>query len=266
VRTGLLGASAAMAMGAVAVTSGLLPGSSEFDIGGNESADRVRAADTPSDLETQGGEQTIPSQRSSTPAGRDAKRSKTPSGSPSPSRSKTATAPFDGKKERESSDGSSSGTAQKRTPAPSQSTATAPDSRPPRNRVSGSGSAETAAKAAVLALVNKERLKAGCSPVLPDTALAELAGNFSEDMAERGFFDHTDPDGDTPWSRAKQAGITNLGGENIARGQANAQSVMDAWMNSPGHRANILNCNYKTLGVGVQFGEGGPWWTQNFGF
>ncbi|HZG04932.1 MAG TPA: CAP domain-containing protein, partial [Streptomyces sp.] len=45
-----------------------------------------------------------------------------------------------------------------------------------------------------------------------------------------------------------------------------AQSVMDAWMDSPGHRANILNCDYRTLGVGAHFAEGGPWWTQNFGF
>lgn len=60
--------------------------------------------------------------------------------------------------------------------------------------------------------------------------------------------------------------MDGLGGENIARGQADAQAVMDAWMNSDGHRANILNCDYKTLGVGVHFGSGGPWWTQDFGF
>ena len=85
-------------------------------------------------------------------------------------------------------------------------------------------------------------------------------------MAARGFFDHTDPDGDTPWDRAAAAGISDLGGENIARGQADAQAVMEAWMNSPGHRANILNCDYRTLGVGVHVGAGGPWWTQDFGF
>ncbi|WP_324603492.1 CAP domain-containing protein [Streptomyces sp. SPB074] len=99
-----------------------------------------------------------------------------------------------------------------------------------------------------------------------DDALASLATAFSDDMAARGFFDHTDPDGDSPWDRAKQAGVGNLGGENIARGQADAASVMKSWMNSPGHRANILNCDYKTLGVGVHFGPGGPWWTQDFGF
>jgi uncharacterized protein YkwD len=85
-------------------------------------------------------------------------------------------------------------------------------------------------------------------------------------MAARGFFDHTDPDGKSPWDRASAAGISNLGGENIARGQADAQAVMTAWMNSPGHKANILNCDFKTLGVGVHFGAGGPWWTQDFGY
>lgn len=106
----------------------------------------------------------------------------------------------------------------------------------------------------------------GCSPVTADSGLASLATAFSDDMASRDFFDHTDPDGATPWDRAKAAGITDLGGENIARGQANAQSVMDSWMNSPGHKANILNCDFKTLGVGVHFGSGGPWWTQDFGY
>ncbi|MYX21339.1 CAP domain-containing protein, partial [Streptomyces sp. SID8380] len=125
---------------------------------------------------------------------------------------------------------------------------------------------ESAAAAAVLALVNQERAKVGCSAVRADGALASLATAFSDDMAARGFFDHTDPDGDTPWDRADQAGVGNLGGENIARGQADAAAVMESWMNSPGHRANILNCDYKTLGVGVHFGSGGPWWTQDFGF
>ncbi|WP_374117341.1 CAP domain-containing protein [Streptomyces sp. RKAG293] len=114
--------------------------------------------------------------------------------------------------------------------------------------------------------MNAERAKVGCSPVTADPSLAKLAQAFSEDMAIRDFFDHTDPDGDTPWDRAKSAGVTNLGGENIARGQADADAVMTAWMNSAGHRANILNCDYKTLGIGVHYAPGGPWWTQDFGF
>lgn len=127
-------------------------------------------------------------------------------------------------------------------------------------------SAPSTAEAEVLALVNEERAKVGCRPLRADEALNGLAEAFSKDMAERGFFDHTDPDGDTPWDRAEQAGVTNLGGENIARGQADAQAVMASWMASEGHRANILNCDYTTIGIGAHVAEGGPWWTQDFGF
>lgn len=127
-------------------------------------------------------------------------------------------------------------------------------------------SAEAQAAAEVLELVNEERSKVGCSPLSANSALADLAESFSDDMAARDFFDHTDPDGKTPWDRAAKAGISSLGGENIARGQADAAAVMEAWMNSPGHKANILNCDFKTLGVGVHFGSGGPWWTQDFGY
>ncbi|GAA0693571.1 hypothetical protein GCM10010193_55260 [Kitasatospora atroaurantiaca] len=120
--------------------------------------------------------------------------------------------------------------------------------------------------AAVLALVNQERAKAGCAPLAADPRLDTLATAFSDDMAARDFFSHTDPDGRTPWDRAKTASIGYLGGENIARGQRTPEEVMAAWMNSPGHRANILNCHYTKLGVGVHEGTGGPWWTQDFGF
>jgi len=124
----------------------------------------------------------------------------------------------------------------------------------------------TAARAQVLALVNEQRVTAGCKTLTADTKLEELAQNFSDDMAARGFFDHIDPDGNDPWDRATALDITDLGGENIARGQADAQAVMDAWMNSAGHRANILDCDYTTIGIGIHFGPDGPWWTQDFGY
>ena len=116
-----------------------------------------------------------------------------------------------------------------------------------------------------MSLVNLERTRRVAAPCRRARRW-RAATAFSDDMAARGFFDHTDPDGRTPWDRAAKAGVQGLGGENIARGQADARAVMDAWMNSPGHRANILNCEYKSLGVGVHFGPGGPWWTQDFGF
>jgi uncharacterized protein YkwD len=84
-------------------------------------------------------------------------------------------------------------------------------------------------------------------------------------MRDRNFFDHVNPDGLDPFERARQAGQTNARAENIAYGQANPAAVMEAWMNSSGHRANMLDCGLRTLGVGVAEGSGGPWWTQLFG-
>ncbi|WP_406111096.1 CAP domain-containing protein [Streptomyces sp. NBC_01003] len=265
VRTGLLGVSAAVAMGAVAVASGVVPGMDDYSLGGGNGADKVRAADSPSGLETQGGTDGS-ADRAPSSASRSAERSDSPSASPSQSSSKPSSTPSKTASPSKSSSSGSGGTATSpKTATPSKTATTKP--KPPAAAPSlKAPSGEASAEAQVLALVNTERAKVGCRPVTADGGLAALAGNFSEDMAARGFFDHTDPDGATPWDRAKKAGITDLGGENIARGQANAQSVMDSWMNSPGHRANILNCDYKTLGVGVHFGAGGPWWTQDFGF
>ncbi|MGW6140871.1 CAP domain-containing protein [Streptomyces sp. NPDC055140] len=269
VRTGFLGVSAAVAMGAVAVASGVIPGMDNYSLGGGNGADKVRAADSPSGLQTQGGTDGS-ADRAPSSASRSAERSDSPSASPSRSSSKSSSTPSKtaspSKSSSSASHSGSGGTVTSpKTATPSKTATTKP--KPPVAAPSlKAPSGEASAEAQVLALVNTERAKVGCSPVTADSGLASLAGNFSEDMAARGFFDHTDPDGATPWDRAKKAGITDLGGENIARGQANAQSVMDSWMNSPGHRANILNCDYKTLGVGVHFGSGGPWWTQDFGF
>ncbi|MFJ7071723.1 sigma-70 family RNA polymerase sigma factor [Streptomyces sp. NPDC098781] len=118
----------------------------------------------------------------------------------------------------------------------------------------------------VVALVNKERANAGCGPLAEDSLLNKAALGHSEDMAARDFFDHTNPDGADPGQRITAAGYRwSTYGENIAMGQQTPQSVMESWMNSPGHRANILNCSFKDIGVGVHDGAGGPWWTQNFG-
>ncbi|MYW65309.1 CAP domain-containing protein [Streptomyces sp. SID8379] len=266
-RTGLLGASAAVAMGAVAVASGLIPGGDNFKLGGDHNGNKVQAADSPT-VEAQGGtDGTVEDRASESAASRGQDRSASPSASPSKSASAEPSAKPSKTPERTEQSQKDSGSETKtKTASPSKSAAAKTEAP-----AAGSGSAtttsdEAAAAAQVLTLVNQERAKVGCSPVTADSGLASLASDFSEDMAARNFFDHTDPDGATPWDRAKKAGITNLGGENIARGQANAQSVMDAWMNSEGHKANILNCDFKTLGVGVHFGSGGPWWTQDFGY
>jgi len=101
--------------------------------------------------------------------------------------------------------------------------------------------------------------------VTADAGLAQVARAHSADMRDRGFFDHTNPSGQSPWDRAEAAGISYARAENIARGQRDAAAVMSAWMNSPGHRANILNCDLGRLGTGYAEGSGGPWWTQLFG-
>ncbi|MFJ9178594.1 CAP domain-containing protein [Streptomyces sp. NPDC102360] len=264
-RTGLLGASAAVAMGAVAVTTGLIPGGGSFKFGG-DGGSRVQAADSP-DVTAQGGTSGDVDDRAPSAASRDTERA-TPSAKPSRSASSAAPRSSEpSKRPQQSRSADDSGT-RTRSASPSTSAPSAP-ARTKAPSSAGGGSATTSEKAAsaqVLALVNQERSKVGCSPVTTDSGLASLATAFSDDMAARDFFDHTDPDGATPWDRAKEAGITDLGGENIARGQAGAQSVMDSWMNSPGHKANILNCDFKTLGVGVHLGSGGPWWTQDFGY
>jgi uncharacterized protein YkwD len=122
---------------------------------------------------------------------------------------------------------------------------------------------DAAAEAQVLALVNQQRAAAGCGNLVADAGLSALARAFSADMRDRHFFSHTDPDGLSPFDRGDRAGVTVLA-ENIAYGQPDPASVMTAWMNSPGHRANILNCAYSRIGVGVADGSGGPWWTQDF--
>ncbi|MFE1291370.1 sigma-70 family RNA polymerase sigma factor [Streptomyces sp. NPDC058751] len=144
-----------------------------------------------------------------------------------------------------------------------------PSSAAPTRRASGLAQAQSAPAgtvAQVVALVNKERAAVGCGPLTEDPQLEDAAQAHSEDMAARDFFEHTNPDGVDPGQRITAAGYRwSTYGENIAEGQQTPQAVMESWMNSPGHRANILNCSFKNIGVGVHKGSGGPWWTQDFG-
>ncbi|MFJ7627516.1 sigma-70 family RNA polymerase sigma factor [Streptomyces sp. NPDC097595] len=118
----------------------------------------------------------------------------------------------------------------------------------------------------VLALVNTERAKEGCSPVTGNDELTTAAQRHSEDMAAHDYFSHTSQDGSGPGERITAAGYRwSTYGENIAKGQRTPADVMNSWMNSPGHRANILNCSFKELGVGIQDSPGGIVWTQDFG-
>ncbi|MFI7412385.1 CAP domain-containing protein [Streptomyces sp. NPDC049627] len=255
VKTGLLGVSAAVALGTVAVAAGVVPGIDNYQLGGSSGTDKVQAADTPTNSPSeQGGTSgSAESHDDGSSTSRDVERP----ASPSPSTSSAAPTKTPSKKP-------SATPSAKPKETPSRTATKAPEKQ--KTSAPVVVSAETAAAAEVLKLVNEERAQVGCSAVSANSALADLAQNFSEDMAQRGFFDHTDPTGASPWDRAAKLGVTDLGGENIARGQADAAAVMEAWMNSPGHKANILNCDFKTLGVGVHFGAGGPWWTQDFGY
>lgn len=118
----------------------------------------------------------------------------------------------------------------------------------------------------VLELTNEERAKQGLDPLVWNDTLAETARAHSRDMVKRGFFSHNNPDGQSPFDRMKAAGITyKAAAENIAAGQATPEKVIIEWMNSDGHRHNILNPDLKELGVGLaRGGEYGIYWTQNF--
>ncbi|MEU0052091.1 CAP domain-containing protein [Streptomyces sp. NPDC006309] len=293
VRTGLLGVSAAVALGTVAVATGVVPGLEHYQLGGGThttGGDRVQAVDTPSNTASeQGGTSGTAESRGPGTAAPGTGRTRSPnpsasasasgSASTSPSASGSASASASASKPAAShapapSETAAGKPAPRTTPRATPSTSAEPGGTPSRTATKAptptaapvTVSAEAAAAAEVLKLVNDERAKAGSSPLSANSSLTSLAGVFSDDMAARGFFDHTDPDGRTPWDRAARAGITDLGGENIARGQTDAAAVVRAWMDSPGHRANILNPDFKTLGVGVHFGAGGPWWTQDFGY
>ncbi|MER7182764.1 CAP domain-containing protein [Streptomyces hyaluromycini] len=267
VATGLLGVSAAVAIGTVAVATGMVPGLENYKLGGGSSTtggERVQADGAPSNTAAeQGGTSgSAESRGTGSSTSRDTQRSASPAPTASASKSASASASATPTKTATEKPTPTATPSKQATAAPSRTATKAPV----KTAAPITSSEEAVVEAEVLKLVNEERAKVGCSALSANSSLTKLAEAFSDDMAARDFFDHTDPDGKTPWDRAAAAGIANLGGENIARGQATAQAVMDAWMNSEGHRANILNCDFKTLGVGVHFGEGGPWWTQDFGY
>lgn len=115
----------------------------------------------------------------------------------------------------------------------------------------------------VVRLVNAERSKAGLAPLTQDWQLSRVARYKSQDMKDLGYFSHTSPTYGSPFEMMKSFGITyRTAGENIAKGYSTPEAVVKAWMNSPGHRANILNSSYTHLGVG--YVAQGSYWTQMF--
>ncbi|MGE3180776.1 MAG: CAP domain-containing protein [Phycisphaerae bacterium] len=120
----------------------------------------------------------------------------------------------------------------------------------------------------ILQRVNWERSAAGLNPVRRNATLEAQAEQYACEMIHYDFFAHDNPaTGSTLRDRAEQFGYNYLTiGENLAGGQETAQEAMDGWMNSPGHRANILNPDFEELGVGIRAGgDYGMYWVQEFG-
>lgn len=118
----------------------------------------------------------------------------------------------------------------------------------------------------VLTLVNNERAKAGLKPLKMSEELRSIANLKARDMADKNYFDHNSPTYGSPFQMLQKFGVHyRAAGENIAAGQRTPEEVMNSWMNSSGHRANILNANFTELGVGYyQGGSYGVYWTQLF--
>ncbi|MBS4959319.1 MAG: transporter [Clostridiales bacterium] len=127
----------------------------------------------------------------------------------------------------------------------------------------GGGSSSLSQASQILSLVNAERAKNGLSPLKLDSRLTQAAQVRAKEQEQS--FSHTRPNGTQFYTAIKEAGVSYKGaGENVAMGQKTAQEVMNAWMNSPGHRANILNKNFTTLGVGVYTAGSTTYWAQLF--
>ncbi|MEV6495420.1 CAP domain-containing protein, partial [Actinoplanes sp. NPDC051633] len=146
------------------------------------------------------------------------------------------------------------------TPVPSEPTPSEPTpSEPPAGE-------HEAFEVEVVSLVNAERATAGCAAVTREDRLTAAARGHSADMAARGYFSHTTPEGVEFATRITNAGyVWRTAGENIAKGYRTPEQVMTGWMNSAGHKANILNCAFRDLGVGVAAAPDGTLlWTQDF--
>nr|WP_330394491.1 CAP domain-containing protein [Clostridioides difficile] len=139
--------------------------------------------------------------------------------------------------------------------------------KPDDNNNSGSTSESFSAyQKEVVDLVNIERAKAGLNPLTLDSSISNVATKKSQDMIDNNYFSHNSPTYGSPFDMLKKFGISyKTAGENIAMGQKTPKEVVNAWMNSEGHRKNIMNPNFSKIGVGVAQKSGGSiYWTQIF--
>jgi uncharacterized protein YkwD len=155
------------------------------------------------------------------------------------------------------------------TTPPTTSTTTKAPAPPPRTTTEDPEPAQPPAATGtaqdqVVTLVNSFRADEGCAPLKVDDRLTAAAQGHAEDMSKNDYFSHESQDGRTFDQRIRDAGYPSPGAENIARGAQTAEQVMQMWMDSDGHRRNILNCDLNTIGVGLD--RDGFYWVQNFGF
>ncbi|MGW7364283.1 CAP domain-containing protein [Streptomyces sp. NPDC054841] len=184
--------------------------------------------------------------------------SASPSAAPSTSPGTTAGAPT----------GTRTSTAAASTPTSRHKERTA---QPAAERTKDGGGGKATGQAARFAeqiaeLVNVERAKAGCAPLRVSAQVQAAAQAHADDMAARDYYEHASPEGRHADDRMRAAGYpAGKWGENIHRGPDDPATAMIDWMNSPGHRDNILDCGFTDFGVGVNLSANGPWWVQNFG-
>lgn len=144
---------------------------------------------------------------------------------------------------------------------------TKPETTKPETTVPGSSKNDYSEfRAQVIEIVNKERATYGLASLAENTEVTKIATMKSQDMADLNYFDHTSPIYGSPFDMLTKFGVKyTAAGENIAMGQSTPQEVMTAWMNSDGHRKNILNSNYTHIGVGIVKNQKGQYiWTQMF--
>ncbi|MBY0124537.1 CAP domain-containing protein [Bacillus sp. S/N-304-OC-R1] len=135
--------------------------------------------------------------------------------------------------------------------------------QPAKTPAAPASSSVSAYEQKVVELTNKERAKYGVPALKLDENLSKVARAKSVDMQTKGYFDHNSPTYGSPFDMMKQFGITyRTAGENIAMGQRTPEEVVNAWMNSEGHRKNILNSSFTHIGVG--YVANGNYWTQQF--
>lgn len=146
-------------------------------------------------------------------------------------------------------------------PSTTKPSTTKPSTSTPSNVTNGNYNANYANE--VLTLVNQERSKAGLAPLKMNAAASNAAKVRAKEIVSK--FDHTRPNGQSPFSALDAAGAKySAAGENIAYGQPTPSAVMNGWMNSPGHRANILKSNFKEIGIGAYYQNGKYYWVQLF--